>query len=240
MRLLLIVSFCVGLSAKTISIASSANLVFVMPQLIKSFNQTHPDIKVIYTIGSSGKLYAQIFHGASYDIYMSANEQYAQKLYDHDQRYSPPVVYARGKLAILSTKQQFKNIDIYHLADKTINKISVANPATAPYGIATRQALINAKLYDKIKQKLVYGESISQTLSYVLNSTNIGIVALSALKTKKLNHLKKDTNYAKLDSKLYDPIKQAMIRLNNKEETRLFFDFLLSTKAKKIFKLYGY
>lgn len=211
-----------------------------MPQLIKSFNQTHPDIKVIFTIGSSGKLYAQIYHGASYDIYMSANEQYARKLYDHDQKYSPPVVYAKGKLALISTKNNNHQLNISILTHKNIERFAVGNPSTAPYGVATKQALTNAKIYKQTKYKMVYGESISQTLSYTLNSTNYGIVALSALKAKKLSHLKKFTHYVELDSKLYDPIRQSMVRLNNKEETRLFFDFLLSIKAKKIFEQYGY
>ncbi len=240
MRFLLVLFFCVGLSANTISIASSANLAFVMPELIKNFNQTHPNIKVNYTIGSSGKLYAQIKNGAPYDIYMSANEIYADKLHKTNNTYSPPVVYAKGRLALVSAKQQFKNINIYHLTYKIIDRIAVGNPATAPYGVATKQALTNAKLYDQIKHKLVYGESISQTLSYVLNSTNYGIIAMSALKAKKLRHLKKHTNYIEIDRKLYEPIKQAMIRLNNQKETKLFFDFLLSQKAKKIFKQYGY
>ncbi len=240
MKFLLILFWCVGLSAQTISIASSANLAFVMPHLVASFNQTNPNIKVRYNIASSGKLYAQITHGASYDIFMSANEIYADKLHKTDKSYSLPVIYAKGRLALISTKQQPTNIDISHLTHKNIDKIAIGNPATAPYGVATKQALTNAKIYDKIKHKFVYGESISQTLSYVINSTNIGIVALSSLYSKKLQHLKKGTHYIEIDSELYDPIKQGMLRLNNKQETRLFFEFLVSTKAKQIFARYGY
>ncbi|RLA74727.1 MAG: molybdate ABC transporter substrate-binding protein [Epsilonproteobacteria bacterium] len=238
MKLLLILFMCVGLYSKTINIAASANLAFVMPQLVKNFNQSYPNIKVNFTISSSGKLYAQIRNGASYDIYMSANELYAQKLYNTNKSYSQPVVYAKGRLVFISVNKQFKSINLYHLP--LVKKLAVGNPITVPYGVATKQALINAELYNQIKHKFVYGESISQTLSYAFNSTNYGIVALSALKAKRLQHLKIKTHYTHIDSKLYDPIKQAMIRLNNQKETKLFFDFLLSQKAKKIFKQYGY
>lgn len=229
--------------AGQINIAVAANVSYAIEELIKEFNNTNPNTKVIVTLGSSGKLTAQIKNGAPYNIFMSANMKFPQALYDENIAITKPIVYAQGALAILSAKEiNFKNgIDL--IKDEKIKKIAIANPKTAPYGAATIEAFENAKIYEDIKEKLVYAESISQTVSYTITAANIGFIAKSSLYDKNMAKYKENINWISVDSALYSPINQGIVIISNakdNQEVKAFYDFILSDKSKKIFEKYGY
>ena len=240
-RLFILLALSISyLNAGTISIAVAANVSYAIEDLKKEFNKTHPDTKVRVTLGSSGKLTAQIKHGAPYQLFMSANMKYPKALYQEKIAITEPKVYALGSLAILSNKKRDLSDGIYLLQSKKISKIAIANPKTAPYGIAAMEALSNAKIKNEIKEKFVYGESISQTVSYAVTAADIGIIAKSSLYSKNMSKYKENLNWVAVDSKLYTPIKQGIVMLKEDKEVKAFYDFILSSDAKKIFKNYGY
>ena len=227
--------------ADTIKIAIASNVSYASGELIAEFNKEYPDIKVQLTLGSSGKLTAQIKHGAPFDIFMSANMDFPNALYGDKLAITEPIVYAQGTLAIFSTqKVDFsKGIDI--ILDESIDKVAIANPKTAPYGKASKEALDNANI--DIKPKLVYGESISQTVSYVMSAIDIGFIAKSSLYSPNMRAYKEGVNWIAVDTKLYTPINQGVVILKNakdNKEAKAFYDFILSPKAKEIMKRYGY
>ncbi len=228
------------LSASTITIAVAANVSYAIDDLREEFKKSHPDTKVRVTLGSSGKLTAQIKNGAPYQLFMSANMKYPQALYNDKIAISKPKVYALGSLALLSRKKRDFSDGINLLNSKKISKIAIANPKTAPYGIAAIEALKNVGIYKDIKKKFVYAESISQTVSYAVTATDIGIIAKSSLYSQRMTHYEKGKNWIEVDPKLYTPIKQGIIMLKEDKEVRAFYDFILGDKAQKIFKQYGY
>jgi len=243
MKLILLLFFALSLNAKSINIAVAANLSYCMNALKKEFKKEHPEIDIKLTIGGSGKLATQIIHGAPYGLFLSADMYYPEMLYKKRVATSKPLVYAKGALAVLSKKPRNFANGISILEEKKIRKIAIANPKTAPYGRASVEALKNAKIYSKIKNKFVYSESISQTLSYIITATDIGIIAKSALFSYKLTQFKQNIHWSEIDSSLYTPIKQGIVLLKyakNKKEYKLFYEFILSEKAKTIFKKYGY
>ena len=62
----------------------------------------------------------------------------------------------------------------------SVKKIAIANPQHAPYGQAAVAALQQENVYDKLKDKFVLGENISQTASFVVSgAADAGIIALS-------------------------------------------------------------
>lgn len=232
-----------SLFAGQINIAVAANVSYAIEELIKEFNNTNPDTKVIVTLGSSGKLTAQIKNGAPYNIFMSANMKFPQALYDDKIAITEPIVYAQGSLAMLSTKKMDLKKGIYLLKDSSISKIAIANPKTAPYGVASVEALKNANIYDEIEKKFVFAESISQTVSYTMIATDIGLIAKSSLYDEKMKKYKENINWISVDTNLYTPINQGIIIINNaneNKEVKAFYDFILSDNAKEIFKNYGY
>jgi len=240
MRFLLLFLFAISLEAGQIRVALAANVSYAIDELLKEFHKTHQDIDVKVTIGGSGSLTSQIRNSAPYDVFMSANMLYPEALYKEKVALTKPVVYAKGSLALLSVKPRDFSKGIYILKEDYIKKIAMANPKTAPYGVAAKEALENAKIYDEVKDKLVYGQSIAPTVAYTIKATDIGIIAKSALFNPKLKHFKEGKNWVEVDSSLYTPISQGIVLIKNSKDAKAFYDFILSDKAKEIFKRYGY
>lgn len=238
-----LVLLCSSMLAGTINIAVAANVSYAIEELIKEFNKTNPDTKIQVTLGSSGKLVAQIKNGAPFNIFMSANMGFPQALYDEKIAITKPVIYAEGALAMFSSKELdfSKGIDL--IKDSSILKIAIANPKTAPYGTAAIEVMKNAGLEEFIKDKLVYAESISQVLNYATTAADIGFIAKSSLYEENMSKYEEKINWISLDTKLYKSIEQGIVIINNAKdnsEVKAFYDFILSAKAKEIFINYGY
>jgi molybdate transport system substrate-binding protein len=222
------------LFAGNIMVAASANTSYAMPQIIKAFKKKYPNTNVKLVLASSGKLTAQIMHGAPYDVFLSANMKYPNFLYKKGFAKTEPKVYAKGAICLFSVKHNdlsLKNLLKY-------DQIAIANPKTAPYGKAAVEAFKNAGIYNKIKNKLVYAETVSAVIPYSINSTDVGVVAKSALFSPKIKRIKFFSK--EIDPKLYTSINQGVVLLSNKKEAKDFYDFILSNEAKRIFEKYGY
>jgi molybdate transport system substrate-binding protein len=243
---------CSSIFAGEITVAAAANVSYAMDELVKEFNKTNPNTKVLVTLGSSGKLVAQIENSAPYDIFMSADMKFPQALFDKKLTKTRPVIYAQGVLAMFSSKELDYSKGINLLKDSSISKIAIANPKTAPYGAAAIEAIKNAKI-EGIDSKFVYAESISQAVTYATTATDIGFVAKSSLYEGNMTQYKENKNWITVDPKLYTPIEQGIVILDNtnslvgiikdgqrKEEVKAFYDFILSASAKKIFTDFGY
>lgn len=231
------------LSAGEITVAVAANVSYAIEVLKKEFNVLHPQTHVEVILGSSGKLTAQIKHGAPYSLFMSADMKYPEALYREKAAVTKPVVYAQGALAFLSVKERDYTAGIKLLGSKEIKKIAIANPQTAPYGIAAEEALKNANVYDAVKEKFVYGESVSQTVAYATTAADIGIIAKSSLYSPQMSHYKENIHWSEVNETLYTPIDQGMVILEKGEgnpEVKAFYEFMLGEKAKEILKNYGY
>ncbi len=231
----------VSLYGEKINIAVAANVSYAIDDLIKEFNKSNPDTEVQVTLGSSGKLTAQIKNGAPYDLFMAANMKYPEALEKDEIAVTKPIVYAQGSLAMLSAKKIDFSKGLALLKEDKIKKIAIANPKTAPYGKATIEALKNAKI--DVTKKFVYGESISQTVSYAITAADLGFIAKSSLYSPKMKKFEKNSNWVDVDPKLYTPINQGIVILRkakSSKDTKAFYDFILSDSAKKIFKEFGY
>lgn len=239
---LLLLSFSL-LHAGVVNVALAANVSYAIDELKALFAKKYPDTEVKITLGGSGKLTAQINHGAPYDIFMSANMRYPNALYKQNLALTQPKIYAKGALAILSLHPRDFTKGITLVAEKSIRRIAIANPRTAPYGKASVEALQNAKLYEKVKKKFIYAESIAQTVTYAVTAADIGFIAKSALYSPKMQHFKEGRNWITVDEKLYRPIAQGIVLLKQAKDNpdaKHFYDFILSHEAKMIFKKYGY
>ncbi len=224
-------------------VAVAANVSYVIEDLIKEFKKISPNTKIKVVLGSSGKLTSQIKNGAPYHLFLSANMQFPQALYDGKVAITKPVVYASGTIAIFSSKKIDFSKGIGTILQDNIKTIVVANPKTAPYGEATIEALKNAKLYEQTKSKFIFAESIGQAISYAVTASDVGFVAKSSLYSDKLSKYKEGVNYIEVDKALYSAIRQGIILTTfakESNEAKEFYDFILSNQAKEIFKKHGY
>lgn len=223
-------------------VATAANVQFVMQELKKTFEK-ETGIGVDLVVSSSGKLTAQIREGAPFDVFVSADTRYPQEIFANGGSDNPPKVYARGTL-VLWTRDSTVTPSLAMLTEPNVKKIALANPETAPYGQAAVEVLKKAGLFDQLKSRLVYGESISQTTHYIATgAADVGFTALSVVLSPEM---KGKGRWIKLDSTAYVPIDQAALLLKHsetspkREKSQQFYDFLYSEKARAIFRQYGY
>jgi molybdate transport system substrate-binding protein len=231
------------LTAGEINIAVAANVSYAIEELKAEFAKISPDTKVQVTLGSSGKLTAQIKNGAPYGLFMAANMKYPEALHADGIAVTKPVVYAQGALAYLSAKPTDFSKGIHLVAEKNIEKVAIANPKTAPYGKAAVEAMKKGGVFAAAEKKFVYAESISQTVTYAVTAADIGFIAKSSLYSDKMKQYKEGVNWKAVDPTLYTPIKQGIVLLKQgagNAEYKAFYDFILGEKAKTIFKNYGY
>lgn len=234
--LLIILAFTICSFASNLNVAAAANTAYALEEIKREFTKIHPDAKINITLGSSGKLVAQIKNGAPFDLFLSANTSFADTLYKDGFAVDKPQIYTSGSVAILSVRGYEPSLN--SLKNKDIKTIIIANPKTAPYGAATIEALKNAGIYDEIKHKIVESNSIGDALNQTIKAGDIGFVAASALKAKQMLQY---TNYSILDGSLHTSIDQAMVILNNGNKlAKAFYDFILSKPAQDIFAKFGY
>jgi molybdate transport system substrate-binding protein len=231
------------LAQPKLTVAVAANMQYTIQELITEFNKTD-NTKIEVVLGASGKLTQQIQNGAPFDIFISADKEFTQKLADNQFTLEAPKVYAQGLLVLWSVKPAIQPAkDLKLLIAPNIKSIAIANPKTAPYGSAAEAILKKYSLYDVVKSKLVMGESISQTSQFIATqSADIGFTAKAIVISPEM---KGKGKWVELNTQDYPPIEQAaallkQARQNNEAKARKFYTFLYSAKAKAIYKKFGY
>jgi len=226
--------------AQDLKVAAAANLQSVIKVLGTEFTKK-TGVVVEPIVGSSGNLTTQISNGAPFDVFLSADMDFPQKLFTTGFASKKPAVYAKGSLVICSTKDiEFDNWERM-LLTPAIKKVAIANPSIAPYGKAAVEALKLKGVYSEIQSKLVTGESISQVNTYVTTgSVDVGFTTQALVKDLEG---KQKIYWKAVDPKTYSPIEQGIVILKHGESNpnaEKFYQFILSADAKRIFKEYGY
>ncbi len=226
-----------------ITVAVAANMQYTIEALKAEFNKTDKtEIEIV--LGASGKLTQQIMAGAPFDIFISADTAFPQKLADTGLSVQTPKVYAQGLLVLWSAKPNIQpQPNLKLLLDAAIQHIAIANPKTAPYGAAAAFILKKYNLYDKVATKLVTGESITQTSQFIATeAADIGFTAKSIVISEEM---KDKGKWVELNRSDYPPIKQAAVLLKYSQQHEAaaalkFYSFLYSPKAKDIYRKFGY
>jgi molybdate transport system substrate-binding protein len=230
-------------AAQEITVAAASDLQFAMQDVAARFEkETGKTAKLIY--GSSGNFFQQIQNGAPFDMFFSANLDYPKKL-EAAGLIEPGsfYAYAKGKIVIWVPKQSKLDLSsgVQALLDPSIKKIAVANPQHAPYGQAAVAAMQKENIYEKVKDKLVLGENISQTASFVVSgSADVGIVALSLALSP---NMKDKGRYVEIPAGEYPPIEQACVILSsskNKETAKQFLSFIKTAAVADTLRRYGF
>lgn len=228
-------------NADKIRIAVASNFAAPIKAIVKEFEVSNPH-KVSVSIGSSGKLYTQILNGAPYDIFFSADQEkplalQKAKLAEANNQFT----YAIGKLVLWSSDNDNTNDVLAKLKSGRFNKLAIANPRLAPYGMAAMQVLEGLKLNEIVQAKLVLGESAGQAWQYtVTGHSELGFISLSQLIQAKKNQIH---NYWLVPQAYYSAIKQDAIVLKRGKSNpavTAFIKFLQSEQARELITAYGY
>ena len=221
-----------------VTIAAASDLTNAFEEIAREFEKA-TNTKVVFNFGSSGLLAKQIENGAPIDLFAAANVDYINQL-EQKGLIVPETkrVYARGRIILWTSKES--TIKIEKLADLTlpeVKRIAIANPEHAPYGMAARQALENALLWETVKPKLVYAENIRQALQYAqTGNVEVAIVALSLAPQN-------DGRWILVPEELHKPIDQAFGVIKgakNEAAARAFADFIVGEQGLAVMKRYGF
>ncbi|WP_067098597.1 molybdate ABC transporter substrate-binding protein [Marinomonas atlantica] len=227
--------------AEQVHAAVAANFTGAMKFVVAQFEQdTGYDVRLSF--GSSGKILAQIQNGAPFDVFLSADQAKPQALQNKGLvQEGSRFTYAIGALALWSSLPDFIENDYSRLTSDDYNKLALANPKLAPYGLAATEVLQALGLKDATQAKWVQGENIAQTYQFVATgNADLGFVALSQIMSK--GHVTEGSSWI-VPSDLYSPIRQDAVLLktakDNSAATALLA-YLQSDAAQQIIQSYGY
>lgn len=227
-------------NAGKIAVTAAADLKFCLDSLIQEYSKTHPTDEIQVTYGSSGKAFAQIQQGAPFDVFLSADVEYPNKLFEAGLAASKPRLYALGRIVLWSATEDASKLDLRSLASPKFAKVAIANPLHAPYGKRAEEALRKLGIWDGLQPKLVLGENIAQTAQFAQSgSASIGVLALSLVKSPAFA----GKGYSLIPANLHSPLEQAVVVLKRAEKNPLATDFvnsLFAPSARKVFEQYGF
>ncbi len=226
--------------AGTVQVATASNFSQPLRLLAQAFEKHHRH-KVRISTGSTGKLYAQIRHGAPYHLFLAADQKRPERL-EREGLALPGsrFTYAVGQLALWAPGQPFRGEARALIRQADLRRFSIANPKTAPYGAAARQTLKAMGLWESLQGRLVRGENIAQTFQFVASrAAEMGFVAYSQLSAEA----KSNGYHWVVPQTLHDPIRQDAVLLKRGAENpaaRAFHAFLQSDSARNLIRAQGY
>jgi molybdate transport system substrate-binding protein len=231
-------------TAQEITVAAAADMSATLPQLVDAYTKkTGQTVKLSF--GASGNLTNQIRNGAPFDVFFSADEDYPQQLITEGLAAKDTIFrYAVGRLVLWvpnDSPLDLSKLGIQALLDPSVKKISVANPATAPYGRAAAATLRHFGIYDQVSSRLVVGENISQAAQFVESgNAQAGLIALSHALAPAM---KDKGRFWTVPLDAYPTLNQAAVVLSKSKEqdaARKFLNFLRSPEATAILTSYGF
>ncbi len=230
-----------GVQADEVQVAVAAN--FTAPiQAIASEFEKDTGHKLIAAYGATGQFYTQIKNGAPFEVFLAADDSTPEKLEkEGDIVPGSRFTYAIGTLALWSAKDGYVDDAGKVLEKNQFKHLSIANPKAAPYGLAATQVLAKLGLTDKVKDKIVEGQNITQAYQFVsTGNAELGFVALSQIfKDGKVSH----GSAWIIPEAMHDPIKQDAVILKkgeNNPAAKALTEYLKGPKAEAIIKSYGY
>ncbi|MBV9267689.1 MAG: molybdate ABC transporter substrate-binding protein [Acidobacteriaceae bacterium] len=224
----------VTLSAAELTVAAAADLSPVEAELASSFRNSNPGIQIRWVTSASAILTQQIENGAPYDVFLSANAQFIDQLAAARKIEPSSVVwYATGRVGLLW--RDGKHHDPKDLGSNWVRTIALPNPKLAPYGVAAEQAIRHLGIWDFVRQKIVYGENVRQTLQ-LFESGNADAVLTSA-------SLLAGRPAEVLPADWHSPIAQkagVVVGSANHDAAEQFVRYLLSPAAQAVFARHGF
>jgi len=240
--LFLLLSFSL-VKAEVIRVFTAADLQFALRELADIYMKKYPEDKIELIFGSSGKGFAQIKAGAPYHIFFSADMKYAEELYKEGYAITKPKPYAIGRIVLWTRKDSGLDPSKFPevLLDPRVKRIAIANWDHAPYGKASKEALEAYGVFQKVKDKLVIGENIAQTASYIRSgAADLGFIALSLAKAPELEMVGR---YWLVPEDKHKRILQGYVITKEGQKfvsARRFYEFVASKEARKVFTKYGF
>jgi molybdate transport system substrate-binding protein len=231
-------------AARELNVAAAADLSAVLPEISAGFEKS-TGVSVKFSFAASGALTQQIQNGAPFDVFFSADMDYPKQLVSEGKADGATLYrYATGELVLWAPATSpldldHKGMDV--LLDPSVKKISIANPQHAPYGRAAVAVLNHFSLYEKVRDRLVLGENISQAAQFVESgNAQVGFVALAHALAPAMQGKGK---YWIVPADAYPPLEQGAVIISHSphaEDAAAFLQYMKSAEALAKLKHYGF
>jgi molybdate transport system substrate-binding protein len=230
---------------RLVRIAAASDVRFALDEVTARLRETQPDLDVRVTYGSSGTFFSQIVNGAPFDLFLSADVDYARQLTARGLTVEgSEFVYGVGQLVVWVPSTSMLDVEqsgMLILLDSHVEHIAIANPATAPYGRAAEAAMRGIGVYGRVADKLVLGETVAQAFQFVQSgSAEVGVVALSLALAPTLSDAGR---YWVVPRPAYPRMEQGGVILRAAADVaaaRQVRTFLLGDTARGVLRRYGF
>ena len=224
--------------AAAIKVAAASNFGSTMRQLVIAFEKKS-EHRVILTVGSTGKLYSQIIHGAPFDIFFAADNRRPKQLEKKGRGLAGSrFTYAIGSIVLWSQQPHLVDAQGLVLSERSSRLLALAHPRLAPYGIAAEQVLRRLGVWSQWKKRLAMGENVSQAFQFVA-SGNASMGFISRTQLLGLDEGDQGSHWIP-PRHLYEPIEQQAILLRDDEPVRAFAAFVQGQPGREIIRQNGY
>jgi molybdate transport system substrate-binding protein len=230
-------SFAAPAGADVTHVAVAANFTEPAKEIAALF-KLKTGHEAVLSFGASGAFFTQITHGAPFEVFLSADSERPKAAVDGGFAVAGSLfTYAIGKLVLWSRVIDVTDGEAALKAGK-FQKLSIANPVSAPYGTAAVETMKALGVYDALKPKIVEGNSIAQAFQFVdTRNAELGFVALSQL------HGQTEGTRWEVPLKLHTPIRQDAVLLKtgaDSEASKAFLAFLKGPEARAIVEQFSY
>jgi molybdate transport system substrate-binding protein len=230
-----------GHAEQKVRVAVAANFKPTLERIAQQYHQRQPQAQIVISSASTGVLYAQIQHGAPFDIFLSADSARPKLLEQQGLTFKGSRQnYALGQLVLWAPHEQLTGQN--SLAGLQ-GKLAIANPKLAPFGQAAKVALQRLAYWQSVEPHLVMTNNVQQVNQLMISgAAQMGFVALSQVLDEPRHQ------YWLLPTHYYPPITQQMVILNrgktggaeHVQAVSAFFDYILSTEGQSIIRKNGY
>jgi molybdate transport system substrate-binding protein len=239
----LLLAFCLPALGREITVAAAADLHFALREIAARYEaQTGQTVRLSF--GSSGNLYAQVRHGAPFDLFFSADQSYPRMLAEAGHADAQSLrVYGIGRLVLWTpgTRLNPEAEKMELLRAREVRRIAIANPRHAPYGRAAVEALKHFRVYQEVEKKLILGEQVSQAAQFVESgNAHAGLIALALALSPTMQGRGR---YWLVPEEAHAPLMQAVViptSAPNREGARRFLEFVFQPESVAILQRYGF
>lgn len=227
--------------AEEVQVAVAANFTAPMKLIAADFEKDTGH-KAVLTFGATGKFYAQITHGAPFEVFLAADDETPAKLEKEGAAVNGSrFTYATGKLVLWSAQPGVVDAQGEVLKKGDFKKIAIAAPKLAPYGAAAVETMNKLGLQAALEPKLVQGESIGQAFSFVsTGNAELGFIALSQV--CEGGKIRSGSAWI-VPGSLHSPIRQDAVLLAKAKDSKAavqLMAFLKTEKARAVIRSFGY
>lgn len=223
----------------------AASLNNAMGEIQKDFNETYPDVEVLFNADSSGTLQTQIEEGARCDIFFSAATKQMDALVDEGLAQKDSVVdLLENKVVLIKPKDGETKVTGFE------NITDAANLALAgesvPVGQYSREIFENLGIMDEVNQmEINEGKNVTDVLASVSERSNeVGIVyATDAASVADSVDIIAEAPEGSLETPVLYPVGLVEDKEASEDDTaaaEAFLEYLQSDEAIAVFEKYGF